>query len=82
MSLCLTCLCPKPSHAHALHACRYYMHVGCQWTGITLFVPAFVIAFVQFPTPIIGANIGQVHKILGILVMALVVLQVVVCQAA
>ena len=58
------------------------MHVGCQWTGITLFVPAFVIAFVQFPTPIIGANIGQVHKILGILVMALVVLQVVVAHTA
>ena len=58
------------------------MHVGCQWTGVTLFVAAFVIAFVQFPTPIIGANIGQVHKILGILVMALVVLQVVVAHTA
>ena len=56
------------------------MHVGCQWTGVTLFVAAFVIAFVQFPDPIIGVNIGQAHKILGILVMALVMLQVVVAH--
>ena len=63
-------------------ACRHYMHVGCQWVGVTLFVAAFIIAFVQFSDPIIGADVGQAHMALGILVMILVVLQMVVAHVA
>ena len=58
------------------------MHVGCQWVGVTLFVAAFIIAFVQFSDPIIGADVGQAHMALGILVMILVVLQMVVAHVA
>ena len=50
--------------------------MGCQWLGVTLFLAAFIIAFVHFPSPVIGAEVGQAHKALGITVMALLGVQV------
>ncbi|GIL79077.1 hypothetical protein Vretimale_27 [Volvox reticuliferus] len=54
----------------------FWLHLGCQWIGMALFIAGFVVAFVQFDFS--GSpDVAEAHEKIGIAVMAAAGAQVV-----
>ncbi|GLI65943.1 hypothetical protein VaNZ11_009624 [Volvox africanus] len=54
----------------------FWLHLGCQWTGVALFIAGFVVAFVKFEE--VEGDMSEAHEKIGIAVMAAAAAQVVV----
>ncbi|GIL79060.1 hypothetical protein Vretimale_45 [Volvox reticuliferus] len=53
----------------------FWLHLGCQWTGMALFIAGFVVAFVEFEE--VEGNLSEAHGAIGIAIMAAAGAQVV-----
>jgi len=59
----------------------FWIHMGCQLSGMVLFIVAFAYAWEFLPgggLPVTGGSVGKGHQVLGTVVMGLACLQIVV----
>ena len=54
----------------------FRVHQGLQFGGVVIFIVGFAWGFQKFPSTPMGGDVGQAHKVLGIILMAMACTQV------